>query len=330
MPRGQRLRRGHAGRRGRQRWRRWRRLAGARGRWRWGGWERVAHPSIGPDESAERGAPLALPPPQPALSLPPDLGRPPPPSRPEAAHRGRRGCASKLLLGRRVGRTGTRFRPFRGMRFLRGRGAGAVSKGSCGVWRWAVARGARGLLGRVRAGGGRWHARTRTPLMMRFAAGGSPFEAVPPAARRHEDSNLDPSRHFAERVAQPAGVTGIQARKRGARPCCRRGKVAEIDEVRYLCERATRGEQAGLTRACEEEAWLPVPGGGASNSAPQRRDSVASSVVDENSTSISARHSLIGSAANENMSWHMPSTCPGTRRCAADGRLKQVVAVASI
>jgi len=116
----------------------------------------------------------------------------------------------------------------------------------------------------------------------------------------------------------------------GARPCCGSGKVAEIDKVRDLCERATRGDQAGLTRACEEEAWLPVPGGGASNSAPQRRDPVASSVVDENGTSISARHSLIGSAANENMSWHMPSTCPGTRRCAADGRLKQVVAVASI
>ena len=108
------------------------------------------------------------------------------------------------------------------------------------------------------------------------------------------------------------------------------GKVAEIDKVRDLCERATRGEQAGLTRACEEEAWLPVPGCGASNSPPQRRDSVASSVVAENSTSISARHSLIGSAANENMSCHMHSTCPGTRRCAPDGRLKQVVAVASI
>ena len=115
-----------------------------------------------------------------------------------------------------------------------------------------------------------------------------------------------------------------------ARPCCGSGKVAEIDKVRDLCKRATRGEQAGLTRACEEEAWLPVPGGGASNSAPKRRDSVASSVVDENGTSISARHSLIGSAANENMSCHMHSTCPGTRRCAPDGRLKQVVAVASI
>ena len=141
--------------------------------------------------------------------------------------------------------------------------------------------------------------------MMCFATGGSPLEAVPPAPR-HEGSNLGPQRQFC-RKGGPAGgsLMGVQARKRGARPCCRSGKVAQIDEVRDLCKGRHARELACLTRACEEEAWLPVPGGGASNSAPQRRDSVASSVVDENHASISARHSLIGGRPWKGMSWHM-------------------------
>ena len=168
--------------------------------------------------------------------------------------------------------------------------------------------------------------------MMCFAAGGSPRKAVPPA-RRHEGSNLDPQRLYCRKGGPAGGSSGRPGAKAScARPCCGSGKVAEIDKVRdlCLCERATRGEQAGLTRACEEEAWLPVPGCGAANSTPQPRNPVVSSVVAERSKCIRGRPSRRRWRSWKSMSWHMPSTCPGTRRCAPDGRLQQVVAVASI